>query len=217
MDDAAGEDPVERRLSCERAVQQRAERRGLSGWDERCRPAPRAEHGGVDTRRRSEAHTWHAPDESQLVPRAPGAAEQRRRPDGGSLRGEPPFHDCVELRQRDSWIPEQAAEDRGARGEGEVRDDGERLVRERHPGRVRLEHLDARVGVEARPQLSQRRRVELDRAHAGAGVGERTREGTAAGAEIERERARRDSCVPNELVREGAATKGVTAARPRLR
>jgi hypothetical protein len=63
----------------------------------------------------------------------------------------------------------------------------------------------------------QRGRVELDRAHASAGADERTGEDSPARAEIERERAGRDARVLDELCGEGAATKSVTAAWPRLR
>ena len=100
---------------------------------------------------------------------------------------------------------------------GQVRDDRERLVGQRHHRRVAVDDLDARIAAEARLELSQSRRVELDRAHAGARVGERARQRARAGTEVEHERPGRDPRVPDELVGEGATTKRVATARPRLR
>ncbi len=201
----------------ERAPQQRLVRGCLLRPDERLRPPRRAQDRGVDARRRSEAAARHAADEAQLVPRSPRAAEQRRGPDGSPLRREPPLHDRVELRERHARVAEQAAKDRGADGEGQVRDDRERLGRQRHQRRIALDHLDARIAAESGLELSQRGRVELHRAHAGACVGERARQRAAAGAEVERERPGQDPSVPDELVGEGATTKSVATERPRLR
>ena len=217
VDDATREDPVERRLSGERPVQQRSVLRRLVRRNEWFGPASRAQHGGVDARRRSEAGPRHTPDEPQLVPRSPGAAEQGRGPDGCPFRGQPPLHDRIELRQRDTRVTQQAAQDRGARCEGEVRYDRERLPRERYQRRIGLHDVDEWIAVETRPQPAQGSRVQLDGADASAGIGERAREDAPAGAEIEREHAGRDARVPDQLVGEGATTKGVTAAGPRLR
>src|SRR5579859_1706485 len=63
--------------------------------------APRSAHdGGVDARRWRERAPRNASDERELVPSAPVAAEQRRRPHRGALRGEPPLDDRVELDER---------------------------------------------------------------------------------------------------------------------
>ena len=98
-----------------------------------------------------------------------------------------------------------------------IGDDGEGLVWKAYVRRVPLHHLDARIAAEARPQLSQRSRIELDGTHACAGVRKRPGQGTAAGAEVEHERPGLDGGVADELVCEGAATKGVATAWPRLR
>ena len=58
---------------------------------------------------------------------------------------------------------------------------------------------------------------QLDRAYSGACVGERACQRAAAGTEVEHERPGRDPGVPDELVGEGATTKSVATARPRLR
>ena len=63
----------------------------------------------------------------------------------------------------------------------------------------------------------QRGRIELHRAHTRARTGERAREDAAARAEVERERAGWDAGVADEPICEGATTKSVAAARPRLR
>ena len=209
-------DTVERCGGGEYALQQRSISRRLLRRDERLRPPDRAQHGGVDARRRREARPWNAADEAQLVPRPPDAAEQGRRPDCGPLRGEPPLHDRVELCQRHARIAEQTTKDRCARGEGQVRDDDERLFGKRQQRRVARNHLDVAIGAEAHLELSQRGRVELDSAHAGARVDECARQRTAAGAQVERERPGPDPRIPDELVGEGATTKCVAAARPRL-
>jgi hypothetical protein len=73
------------------------------------------------------------------------------------------------------------------------------------------------MAAKARPELTQRRLIELDRPHAGSCVGKRAGQSAPAGAEVEYERAGHDAGVANELVCEGATTKSVTAARPRLR
>ena len=78
------------------------------------------------------------------------------------------------------------------------------------------DHFHARVGAEARLELPQRRGVQLDRAHACAGVGKRARQRAAAGTEVERERPGQESRVPDQLVGEGATTKSVATVRPRL-
>jgi len=119
------------------------------------------------------------------------------------------------LHQRHARVAEQTAQDRGARGEGQIRHHRERLRRERQRRRVARNHLDPRIGAEARRELTQRGRVELDRAHAGARVGEGARQRTAAGAEVEHERAGPDARVPDELVGKSATTKCVAAAGPR--
>ena len=152
--------------------------------------------------------SYHAPQH---------AAEQRRRPDSGSLGGEPPLHDRVQLRQRHARVAEQAAQDRGARGEGQVRDDRERLVRQRQHRRVAFDHVDARIAVEARFELPQCSLVELDRAHAGARVGKRAGQCAVARTEVEHERPGREPRVADQLVCESATTKSVATARPRLR
>jgi hypothetical protein len=217
VNETAREDTVEWRPGGERALQQRSVSGRLLRRDERLGPPDRAQHGGVDSRRRREAHPWHSPDEAQLVPRSPRAAEQGRRPDGSPLCGKPPLHDRIELRQRHAQVAEQTTKDRSACGERQVRNDRERLSGKRQRRRVARNHLDARIGAEARLELSQRGRVELDRAHAGARVGESARQRTAAGAEVERERSGPDPRVPDELVGEDATTKCVATARSRLR
>ena len=72
------------------------------------------------------------------------------------------------------------------------------------------------MAAESRLELPERNRVELDRLHAGARVGERARQRAAAGAEVEHERPGQDPSVPDELVGEGATTKSVATAGPRL-
>jgi len=217
MDDAAGQGTVNRRPGRERVPQQGCVRDRLSRRDERLRAPHRAQHRRVDARRRREASARDASDEAQLVPRSPRAAEQRRRPHGGPLRCEPPLHDRVELSQRHARAVEQTAEDRGARGKGEVRHDREWLGGQRYERGVARDHLDARIGTEAGLQLPERSRVELDRAHACAGLGEGSGERAAPGAQVEHERPGQDPGIPDELAGEGAATKCVASARPRLR
>ena len=121
------------------------------------------------------------------------------------------------LQQRDARVAEQAAQDCSAHRKRQVRDDREGLGRQRHQRRVAGDHLNARVGTEALLQLQHRRRVELDRAHAGTRIRERARQDAAAGAEVEHERAGQDAGVADELVCESATTKGVATTRPRLR
>jgi len=216
VDDAPRQDPVERHPGVERALQRRSVPGCLLRHDERFRAPRRAEHRAVDARRRCEAGAWDAPDDAQLVPRSPGAAEQRRGPDRGSLRREPPLHDRIELGQWDARVAEQPAQDRRAGGEGQVRHDGERLGGQRDEPRVALDHFDAWIGTEAGPQLLKRYLVELDCTHAGTAVRERACDRAAAGAEVEHERPGQDPGVPDELVGEGATTKCVATARPRL-
>ena len=217
MHDTAREDTVERRPGGERALQRRSVSGRLLRRDERLRSPRRAQHGCVDARRWREAGPRHPPDEAQLVPRSPRAAEQGRRPDGGPLRREPPLDDRIELGQRNLWIAEQTAENRSARGEGQVGDDRERFSRERQQPGVSGDHLDTRIGTEAQLESSQRLRIELDRTDAGPRVDESARKRAAAGAEVERKSAGPDPRVPHELVGEGATTKCVPAAWPRLR
>ena len=83
--------------------------------------------------------------------------------------------------------------------------------------RVGFDDLHAGIGAEARLELAQRGGVELDRAHAGARVGERARQRAATGTEVEHERCRRDTGIADQLVCERATTKSVATARPRLR
>jgi hypothetical protein len=109
------------------------------------------------------------------------------------------------------------AQDRCSGGKGQVRDHSEGLARQRHQLCVTLDQLDARIRAEPRLELSQRRRVELDRAHTGTRVGKGTSEHAAAGTEVEGERPGPDPGVPDELVGEGATTKSVATAWPRLR
>ncbi len=73
-----------------------------------------------------------------------------------------------------------------------------------------------RIAAEARLELPQRGRVELDRLHASACVGECARQRAAAGAQVEHERPGQDPSIPDELVGEGATTKSVATAGPRL-
>jgi hypothetical protein len=114
-------------------------------------------------------------------------------------------------------IAQEAPQDRRAHGERQVRDDAERLIRQPDDGRVTLDHLDSRIVAETGTELAERRRIELDCAHPRPSVRESARQDAAAGAEVEDERSGPDASVADELVCEGAATKGVTAARPRLR
>jgi len=113
-------------------------------------------------------------------------------------------------------VPEQASEDRRSYCERNVCDDGERLAGQAERNRVALHHLDARIVTEAGPELPERVRVELDRSDASTRVRESTRQNTAAGAEIQHQRAGHDTGVADELVGEGAATKRVATAWPRL-
>ena len=215
--EAAREEPVEGRPGRERTVEQGLVVGRVRGRDERLGAPDRAENGGVDARRRCEAGTRHPPHEAQLVPRSPHAAQHGRRPDRRPLRGQAPLHDRVELRQRNARVPEEPAKDRGAGRERQIRDDGERLVRQRHHRRVSRHDLDPRMPVEAPAKVPQRGRVQFDRADPGARVGERARKDAAAGTEVENERAGVDAGVADELVGEGATTKCVAAAGPRLR
>jgi len=114
-------------------------------------------------------------------------------------------------------LAQEATQNPRSRCERQVRDDGERLVRQAHDGCVALHHLHARVFAEAGAQLLERCRVELNGAHAGPRVRESAGQGAAAGAEVEHERPGRDAGVADELVCEGATTKGVATAWPRLR
>jgi hypothetical protein len=114
-------------------------------------------------------------------------------------------------------VPEQASEDRRSCCERKVCDDGERLAGQAERNRVALHHVDARIAGEAGAELPERVRVELDGADASTRVRESARQNTAAGAEIQHQRAGHDTGVTDQLVREGAATKCVATARPRLR
>jgi hypothetical protein len=207
VDQPAREKPVERRLGGEPALEKRAIGGGLLHWDERLAAPRSAKKRGVDARRRGEAGSRHAPDEAQLVPRSPRAAEHRRRPDRGALRGQAPLHDCVELCQLHVRIAQKTPEDRGAHRERQIRDDGERLVGQPHDGRVVFHHLDTGIVAEAGVELLEPSGIELDRAHAGACVRKGACQDAAAGAEVEHERAGLDAGVADELVCVGAATK----------
>lgn len=217
VDEPARKDPVELRLIRERPVEERGVRVRLPKRDERLGAPGRAEKRSIDGRRRSEARPRHSPHEAQLVPGSPRAAERCRGPDRGALRGEPPLHDRVKLRELHARVAEETPQDRRADGEREVRDDGERLVRQPHSDRVVFHHLDAGVGAEPRPELPERCGVELDRADPSARVRKRPCQDAAAGAEVEHERAGNDASVADELVCEGATTKSVATAWPRLR
>jgi hypothetical protein len=184
VDEPAREDPVERRLGRKRPVEERGVLAGLRQRDERLSTPGRPEERRVDARWRCEARPRHAPDEAQLVPRSPCTAEHRRGPDRGALRGEPPLHDRVELRELHARIAEEAPQDCRADGERQVRDDRERLVRQRDDDRVALQHLDAGVAAEARCELPERSSVELDRAHPGARIRERACQDAGAGTEV---------------------------------
>jgi hypothetical protein len=217
VDESSREDPVERRLRRERPLQRRLVRGGLGRRHERLGSPGRSQYRGLDGRRRRETGTRHAPNELQLVPRSPGAAQQRRWPNRSPLRRQAPLHDRVDLGQSRTRVAEQAAQDRGARCEREIRDDCEGLVGQREQRRITLDHLDSGIGAEASPQLLQRRGIALDRAHSSSRVCERARESPVPCAEVERERAEPDAGVADELVCEGATTKGVATAWPRLR
>jgi hypothetical protein len=203
----AREKPVERRLGGERALEKRAIRGGLLRRDERLAAPRRTKKRSVDARWRGEAGSRHAPDETQLVPRSPGAAEHRRRPDRGALCGQAPPHDRVELCQLHVRIAQKTPEDRRAHRKRQIRDDGERLVRQPQDGRVAFHHLDTGIAAEAGAKLPEPRGIELDRAHARARVRKSAGQDTAAGAEVEHERAGLDAGIADELVCEGAATK----------
>ena len=217
VDEAAWELPVEWRLGREGAMEERRVRDRLRRRDERLGPPDRTEERRVDTGRRGEARPRHPPDEAELVPRSPRAAEHRRRPDRGALRCQPPLHDRVELGQLHVRLAQEVTQNPRARSERQVRENRERLVRQAHDGRVALHHLHARVVAEAGVELLERCRVELDRPHAGPRVGEGACQDAAAGAEVEHERPGRDAGVADELVCEGATTKSVATMWPRLR
>jgi hypothetical protein len=114
-------------------------------------------------------------------------------------------------------ISEQAPENRRARSERQVRDNRERLVRQAHDGRVAVHDLHARVVAESVAELLERSGVELDSPHARPRVGEGACQDAAASPEVEDERTGRDASVADELVSEGATTKSVATAWPRLR
>lgn len=217
VDEAAWELPVEWRLGREGAMEERRVRHRLRRRDERLGPPDRTEERCVDAGRRGEARPWHPPDEAELVPRSPRAAEHRRRPDRGALRCQPPLHDHVELGQLHVRLAQEATQNPRSRCERQVRDDGERFVRQAHDGCVALQHLHARVVAEAGTELLERCRVELDRPHASSRVRESAGQDATAGAEVEHERPLHDAGVTDELVCEDATTKGVATAWPRLR
>jgi hypothetical protein len=204
---------VERRIGRERPVKERVVRARLAGRDERLRTPHSSQESGIDGRRRREARPWHAPDQRQLVPRSPAAAEQRRGPDRGPLGGKPPLDDRVHARERHAWVVEQRAQDRGPGGEGEVGDDRERLTRQRKGRRICLVHLHPGIAGKAAAEAGRRGRVELDGEHAGSRVGERAGEDATASAEIEHEGAGLDARRAYEICREGVTTQVVTRAR----
>jgi hypothetical protein len=76
--------------------------------------------------------------------------------------------------------------------------------------------VDGRRRSEARPGHAPDEALELDRAHASADVQQGTRHSAAAGTEVEHEHARLDAGVADQRVGEGATTKGMASARPRL-
>jgi hypothetical protein len=125
----------------------------------------------------------------------------------------PPLHDRVELHQRHPWIAEQAPQDRGAGGERQVRDDRERLGRQRQRRRVALDDLHAGIGGEVCLEPAQRAGVELHRPYLGARVRERARQRAATGTEVEHQRSRHDTRIADQLVCEDAPTKSVAPAR----
>jgi len=193
VDGAARKEPVERRLRCEGTPDERDVLPRLRRRHERFGAPRRAQQCGVDARRRGEARARHAPDESQLMPRSPRAPKQRRRPHCRPLRGQPPLHDCVEPGQRDFRIAEKPPEDRCACRERQVGDDGERLARQWQRRCVSRDDLDPRLACEARLQLAEGGRVELDGSHPSPRVQERACEQAAAGPEVEHERIGRDA------------------------
>ena len=217
VDETPRKDPVERPARGEGPLKLGLVGARVLGPDERLTASRRSQHRGIDARGRHEAGLRDTPDEAQLVPRSPRAAEHRRGPDGCPLHGRPPLHDHVELRQRHPRVAKQATQDRGAGREGQIRDDREPFGRQQKQSRVLLDDLHAGVSTEARLELPQRGRVELDGPNPRAGGYESPRERAAARAEVEHERARHDAGVADELVCEGAATKSVATAWPRLR
>src|SRR5204862_4799803 len=94
----------------------------------------------------------------------------------------------------------------------EVRDDPERLCRQRDSDCVALDDVD-----EATAQPGRQRRVELDCSHARARARECNGEETGSGAEVENEVAGPDPGRANELRCERATAEEVLAAGPRLR
>ena len=216
VDEDPREDPVERCPRAERAPQQRLVRGASSGRTSgsgrraaRSTAASTLGGGAKQARgtRRARLSSYHAPQLQPSSVDGQTAVRFAASPHStiasscvSGTRGSP-------SRRRRIAVPTAKA---GSRRPRTAR-------RQRHQRRVAFDHLDTRIAAEARLELPQCSRVELDRAHAGARVGERARQRAAAGTEVEHERPGQDPSVADELVGEGATTKSVATARPRLR
>ena len=147
------------------------------------------------------------PRDLDLVERSPEGALQRRRPDGGVFLGEAPLTITSAAGDRPA---EQVAQDRARAREGQVRNDRERL------GRQRQSRTSASTTETAPPNRSPRRererRVPLDRDDSGADLQERPREYSRARTDVDDEVVLRDSGFADESGCQPAATKKVLAA-----
>ena len=93
--------------------------------------------------------------------------------------------------------------------EGHVPDHAMRCVRERHHERVTLDHGHDRMGGEAPAKAFRQPGVKLDREHAPGRVGERRRQPTGAGANLDHEVGPRDSGRGDHLGGEAGASEKV--------
>src|SRR5215210_3172869 len=158
-------------------------RAALRGRNQRLRsPLDAQDRSGDGGRRRKDAR-GQAPRDRKLEPRTPERTELCRRPDGRSFGRESPLNDHVGRLERNARI-EQTPEDCCAAVERQVRNNFERLARERQLQGV------SRVDVHRREPLAQpddEAVVDLHGHDPRRAPQERGGQNAAAGAEVDNE------------------------------
>jgi hypothetical protein len=83
--------------------------------------------------------------------------------------------------------------------ERQVRDDAERLSRQRQAQSVAVHDPDGRTSSESLPQSCCKNRIELGRDHASGAASEFEREDARARTDLDDEVAARQPCIPDEV------------------
>jgi len=181
------------------------------GWiDERPRSPCDDEQPGIAPRRRVERGCGQPAFDAQLVERAPEDAADTARCRQPAFDGDTPLDDEIRALERQLQVVEQPVQQVGGVCERDVRDDPERLVRERDRERVRLDDGHVRP---AAAQAVGEPRVELDRDDAPCGARELRGQSTRARADVDDEVGCTDVRTGDDRGCEGTAAKEVAATR----